>query len=239
MFRTIAAPLAFAATLLLAPAAGAFTINWDNAGNVFGTNGRATVTIDSSSNPDVTATVQAGGFALNGNLFGNGVESFTAWCLDIVTTMRNGTNYEATSTPFDLAPNARILTAGQIDSIGRLFDTAFSTLVLSDNAQSAGFQLALWEIVYEKDGNPLNLGDGRFEAWGSGAAAAIAAGQAFLNNLGGPATATYALTFLQSDPHRSQNLVTATLAPVPLPAAGLLLIGALGGLAALRRRRTA
>lgn len=33
--------------------------------------------------------------------------------------------------------------------------------------------------------------------------------------------------------------VDATLAPVPLPAGGLLLIGALGGLAALRRRKTA
>ncbi len=34
-------------------------------------------------------------------------------------------------------------------------------------------------------------------------------------------------------------LVPATPAPIPLPAAGLLLVGALGGLAALRRRRTA
>ena len=59
--------------------------------------------------------------------------------------------------------------------------------------------------------------------------------------LRGP-TQSYKLTFLESNDQRgnsqySQNLVTAS--PVPLPAAGFLLIGALGGLAAVGRRKRA
>ena len=48
------------------------------------------------------------------------------------------------------------------------------------------------------------------------------------------------LTFLEGELNgdvHSQNLVTAS--PVPLPATALLLVGALGGLGALRRKRRA
>ena len=53
-------------------------------------------------------------------------------------------------------------------------------------------------------------------------------------------TNKFDLTYLESTAqNRRQNLVTADLAPVPLPAAGLMLLAALGGLAATKRRKPA
>lgn len=232
-------PLALAATLALAPAmAGAFTVNWQNSGNVFGGNGSAPVAINSTVDPDVgPLNVRAGGFALTGNLYGNGVENFTAFCLDIATRIRNGRNYEATSTPFPSDP----LTTTQVANIARLFNTAYGIPGLRSNAaQSAGFQLALWEIIYETAPSFL-LGAGNFSAAvynGQQASAdAIAAGQGFLNGLASwDGVYRWNLTFLESRPHTSQHLVTA-VATVPLPAAGVLLLAAIGGLGLIRRRR--
>lgn len=142
--------------------------------------------------------------------------------------------YDITTVPF----TGTLITAARLTNIQRLFDTGFRTLSLTNNAQSAGFQLALWAALYENSGC-FNLSAGNFKT--SNSLAAITAGEALLTGMSGPVTQTYDLACLQwSDSrayggHFSQDLVTA--APVPLPAGGLLL-GAVGGLAALHRRKT-
>ena len=63
-----------------------------------------------------------------------------------------------------------------------------------------------------------------------------------LAGLAGPLTGNFSLTFLESEGHRSQNLVTGNSIPVeipsvPVPAAGLLLFSALAGTGLLARMR--
>lgn len=235
MFKNFACLLAFT---LSANVASAATIELDKQGaNVFGSNGWTAVTITSTSNPAVgPMAVAAGGFALKGDLDGKpGVELFDAFCLDISTYLRLPSLYMISGSPFASDP----LTALQLSNIGKLFNTAYKGLDLTNATQNAGFQLALWEIVNEAAGNSYALGSGNFSATGSAAANSMA--DTFLAGLSGAATQKYRMTFLESadprakDGHYSQNLVTVS--PVPLPAAGLMLMAGLGGLGLMRRRR--
>lgn len=101
------------------------------------------------NNPDVTINgASAGAFALTGDLDGNGpAENFAAFCLDIAHYLSLPGYYTITSSPFASDP----LTTTQIGNVQTLFDMAFGSLTLTSNAQSAGFQLALWEIIYGTD----------------------------------------------------------------------------------------
>ena len=224
--------LSLTAALVLTPLlAGASTFQLDLLSGYFGSNGSTSATISDSTIP-LTENVSAGGFAATGNLHGTGTENFTAWCLDIVTAMKTSSVYKTTVTPFQ-----NLISASRITDITRLFDTGYSTLNLANNTDSAGFQLALWELMYE-NAPTYDLISGNFQA----TSAALGKATTLLGNLSGPITQSYKLTWLQSnDPHvggghYSQNLVTAS--QVPLPAGGLLLAAAMGGLAALRRRKS-
>ncbi|WP_236019446.1 VPLPA-CTERM sorting domain-containing protein [Fuscibacter oryzae] len=238
MFNNFARLLAFTISTLAATATSAATVELDKqSGSVFGTNGWTAVLISLGADPVVSPTwVAAGAFALKGDIDSKpGVELFDAFCLDIATWLRLPSLYSVTGSPFASDP----LTSLQMSSIAKLFNTAYKGLDLSNATQSAGFQLALWEIVNEAAGNGYALGSGNFSAAGSAAATNYA--DSLLAGLAGRETQKYRLTFLQStdprakDGHYSQNLVTVS--PVPLPAAGLMLMAGLGGLGLMRRRR--
>ncbi len=226
--------VAFSSAVLLSGAAFAAPITVSpQGGNIFGSNGKVSVTINSAASPDVGPLgVQAGGFAVKGDLDGDAVaENFTAFCVDISHFIGLPSLYNV------LGSGAFLPTwdSARQDNVQSLFNTAFSTLNLASNTQSGGFQLALWEILYETDSTlDVSSGQGNFTAWGNAGAIGFANG--LLAGLGGPQTQSYKLTFLQSTAN-SQHLVTAS--PVPVPAAGLMLLAGLGGLAALARRRKA
>lgn len=234
----------FAAGLSLAAvSANASTVNISKQeSSVFGSNGKASVTITDDVVRPTGLGTQAGGFALTGP----GLGDFVAWCLDIGTYLRLSSLYDVTedSTNFIPFSSTTPVSLGEKSNIQALFDTGYALLDLTSNTDSAGFQLALWELVYE-DGPSFDVTNGDFTVTGNSDAQARA--NQLLAGITGPENLNYTLTFLESDEtlssgaHRSQNLVTADLAPagavVPLPSAGFLLFGAMGGLAALRRRK--
>jgi hypothetical protein len=225
-----------AALMLLAPAAWATPVSLTYLGPS-ATNPQA-VTIEAAP----VAWPGAGSWPKRVGAFGFNMrdglgvlDDFVAWCLDLGSFL--GTSgahaYTITQTPYTNSYGLDDLQRARVQSV---FDANYGGLTLSDGIQVAGFQLALWEALYDSDGN---LGTGTFRASASGSILTAAAG--FLGAASGWAGGRrYEMTFLQSTAtghHKRQNLVTVS--PVPLPAGGLLLLTALGGLAWARRRRGA
>ena len=177
-------------------------------------------------------TVGAWGFQMQDSTGGLG--SFLAWCLDLGSFLSssavNAKPYSITSTPFD---NSYGLSGAAQDRVQTLFDANFDALDTADGNSAAGFQLALWDAVYDGDGD---MTSGAFQATASTAILDLASDYfGAADAYGG--TKQYNVSYLQSDDSNGgkyQNLVT--VAPVPIPAAGVLMLLALGGLGAASRR---
>lgn len=173
-------------------------------------------------------------------------DEFLAWCLDTLRLLNlgaTGTKYKVNNAdPFQTGP---VLSAAQRGDIKELFDLAYDEVLGNLSANSGGFQLALWEIVNENNTDATyNILNGGFKA--TAGATTVAAG--FLSRVvrgagfgAGPVGNNgkgYNVFFLETTTAGSaggQNLVTVS--PVPLPAAGLMLLTALGGVAAAYRRK--
>ncbi len=169
--------------------------------------------------PSTDGYVRAGGFTMN-----DGTSDFVAWCIDLHAQIGNA-EYEL-SRPSQITDDIE-------NGLNRLF-TSFYDVALSSALNSAAFQVAIWELVYD-DGLDLSMGD--FRASGNSGVTSLA--QDWLGSLAGVVGA-YDLTFFYSG--ASQDLVSGTPSqnpgpgPVPVPAGVVLLLGGLGAIGALRRR---
>lgn len=185
-----------------------------------------------------TGNTYAFGFNMNG---GDPLGDFLAWCLDLQNTLDTNKSrpYKITNTPFDNTLDLSVSERG--DRIQAVFDANYGGLDAGVGNEAAGFQLALWEALYDDD---WDLGKGDFQASASidittKANTYLTAAKDYKNG-----EKRFDLTFFESTgtgESQRQNLVSAS--PVPLPASVLLLLGGIGGLGSLsalrRRTRTA
>lgn len=194
------------------------------------------VTISSTPTGVTPAATTVGAFGFNMQDLSGSLGDFLAWCLDLgsrlSTSSTVGKDYTITSTPFS---NSFGLDVSRVQAV---FDANFSNVDATDGVQAAGFQVALWNAVYDTNW----LADaGDFQISGNAdvitqANTYLSAANAFSDDR------VWNLTFLQSADNKKggsahQNLVTAT--PIPLPAAAWMLLAGLAGLGVAGRRRKA
>lgn len=201
----------------------------------------------------------AGAFELTATLQDNTRFNFTAFTLELENALRKRRDYVVTPTPFSNGPG-QSLSARQHKDIQALFDMAdpMSQDLVSTEIYSSGFQLALFEVVYETTGRAYSLdfesdNDGFFatptDFGDAGEVGAVLYGNSLLQRLNGSVrdwtTGTYSLIFLEAPDYSSDNLVTgykvgtagpAFPTPVPLPASGLLMIAGAAAFMIARRR---
>lgn len=232
-----------AAALVAGPAAAAtIDINPQNPSNVFkdatGKNGWYVV---SSLMAGTTTLKNIGAGALRVKADeGNGTMNFIAFCLSPTTWLNLDKDYKAGS---NLSASVRGL-------LGALYANAFDSV--TDSVSAGAFQMAVWEIVTET-AREFDVNAGYFRMTGNGAASnkAEVMANGWLANLNSGAWSSVlgnTRYYSAETPGSTQDLVTngatdgategATdgVAAVPVPAAGLLLVAALGGLVLVRRR---
>ena len=224
-FKIMVAALALGAASALSPASAA-TINVTKQGtNAFvdASGGNGWYQSTSYTLNGTGRSAAAGMFRLTGTSTNGAVQDFLAFCLEPLETLTLPKDHTVGTT----------LGTSVLDRLGALMSNAFTLVTGSQSA--AAFQMAAWEIANESNGS-LDLANGGFRIT-SAAQGTQSLAQSWLDLIGsGQWSATGDVTILSAS--GTQDLLT-NIAPVPVPAAGVMLLGGLAGLGALRRRRKA
>jgi hypothetical protein len=223
LFSAVAITVAFAMPATAATLNGTFTIDIRNFS-------------DTSGNANVVTLENSAATAAN----------FSLQAIDVVITYTGDINFGIPSNGDNNASNTTI--ADFLASAGGSYTTASAEeqAFLNDTLLSRGnfaittfFQITgafmtdvIAGLITHDDGITLVVPNG--QTGGISAPPTSQINTAFTAEAGG-----FTLFYAAANGNPSILSVDATLAPVPLPAGGLLLLGALGGIAALRRRKAA
>ena len=179
--------------------------------------------------------VYAGGFKMTdttGPTLAAGT-SFMAWCVDIYHDL-------AGSAAYNLVSGGSFYSSGSyvVSDLERLASYVFDNNLLTNNVQSAAFQLAVWEIVNDsaKTGS-YNVTGGDFKVT-SGNSTAIATANSWLSMVnGGTYTIDRQLGIWQANVAGSTQNLAVFAAPVPEPETYASLLAGLAVMGFIMRRR--
>jgi hypothetical protein len=220
MQNVFAPTVALACTLAFAGQAGAHDVTFTGFAH-----GSETVHFSVSA-PNVVASgdVYAGGFAT----VYDGSPSFVTYCVDLYQHIAFNTLYPEYTAPgtTHVFTDSRAYT-----DLGRLYAEAG---VVNTAVEEAAFQIAVWEIAYEKSTNPYNLSSGAATFSGGTAASsgALNLASTWLAGLGagtGPG-----IEVIESRDH--QDVI---FAPVPEPSSLALMLAGLVATVGISRRASA
>jgi hypothetical protein len=221
LIRFCAAALVAVGFAAASPRASADTVDYltltlDGGGNTTNGGGPFNWTQDTTSSPLNT------NFAL----------SFSTYCVDFHPDVFSGsffTHTDLTASP--LIGNDPL----KVAAINTLYDHFYSSS-FSSPTQEAGFQLALWELIFDGPTNP-DVTTGTVQ--GGGAAGTAATGM--LNGSAWNGTehdlANASLVLLQPDTHKPPNQPQIVVVPKGVPAPPAALLAGIGALALFGRAR--
>lgn len=191
----------------------------------------------------LTGSTQFYAGAINWSEPGSG-QAFTTFCIEVTQLVSDPTTFTVQTAPdgtgwFDNDPTDTLLRARLLQN---LYNEFYASASLNE-ATSAAFQLAVWEIVYEdlgSDGNiDLDVNDGGFEVTGGSVTAidpvlnlsAASLANAWLSQLNTDGTPVSGLQAWTSNDGQNQLWLIPLPGPAAMGLAGML------GLAVARRRR--
>ena len=211
------------ALLALPAAAASVTIEKAEPGSIYGSSGYnklVRVNFDGVYN---NRAVRAGMYELQES---SGGDSFTAWCIDLLENLLLPADYEKSTG----------LSTSALQKLDKLFGGFLDEVV--DGTTAAAFQLAIWELLYDPD---TDISSGDFSATAP-SGGVIGKAQYFLDNL--DAQKEFEGIFSIYLTPGSQDLISVDapisfVAALPVPASSISLLGALGAVVFIRRRKRA